>query len=121
LDTRTKIIDIDRAAQLAGPVKLVAGYFDVLTPDHAVRLGELKDGAILVAMVLDPPSPLLSSNARAELAAALSAVDYVVPINGASLEAAVERIRPAQVVREEDADLRRARNLIEHVLRRQQA
>jgi bifunctional ADP-heptose synthase (sugar kinase/adenylyltransferase) len=120
LDTRSKIIDLDRAASIPAPVKLVAGYFDVLTPEHAARFRELKDGATLVAAVLDPPSPLLPSRARAELAAALRAVDYVLALGGASLDDAIARIRPAEVVREEEADLRRAEDLVRHVRRRNQ-
>ena len=121
MDTRTKIIDIERAAAIEGPVKLVAGHFDVLTPQLQARLSELKDAATLLAAVTDPPEPLLSSRARVELAASLTAVDFVVALDGVSLDDAIRRIRPAQVVREEEADLQRARNLIEHVLRRQQA
>jgi len=126
MDTREKIIDLSRAAEIAAarrrqgePVKLVAGYFDVLTPDHVRRFRELADGRVIMAAVLDPPDPLLGPRARAELAAALSMIDYVFPLDGADFEQALEMIQPGEVVREEVADRRRSRALIEHVHRRQ--
>ncbi len=126
MDTREKIIDVARAADIAAarrlqgtPVKLVAGYFDVLTPDHVRRFRELADGRALMAAVLDPPDPLLGPRARAELAAGLSMIDYVFRLDAADFEQALEKIRPGEVVREEIADRKRSRALIEHVHRRQ--
>ena len=72
-----------------------------------------------MAMVLDPPDALLGARARAELAAGLSVIDYVFPLDGANFEQAVEQIQPGEVVREEIADRRRSKGLIEHVHRRQ--
>jgi hypothetical protein len=58
----------------------VIGHFDPLLAAHARRLQELAvPGTILVVAVSDPPDPLLPAGARAELVAALAAVDYVVP------------------------------------------
>jgi hypothetical protein len=126
MDTREKIIDLAKAVDIAAElrrkgerVKLVAGYFDVLTPDHVRRFRELPDGRPLMAMVLDPPDALLGARARAELAAGLSMIDYVFPLDGADFEQAVGRIQPGEVVREEIADRRRSKGLIEHVHRRQ--
>jgi glycerol-3-phosphate cytidylyltransferase-like family protein len=125
MDTRKKIIDLARAAAIAAarrrqgePVKLVAGYFDVLTPDHVRRFRELADGRVIMAAVLDPPDPLLGPRARAELAAGLSMIDYVFPLDSADFEQALEKIQPGEVVHEEIADRRRSRALIEHVHRR---
>jgi hypothetical protein len=122
MDTREKIIDLARAADIAAElrrhgerVKLVAGYFDVLTPDHVRRFRKLADGRPIMAAVLDPPDPLLGSRARAELAAGLSMIDYVFLLDGADFEQAVEKIQPGEVIREEIADGRRSRALIEHV------
>jgi hypothetical protein len=70
-------------------------------------------------VVLDPPEALLGARARAELAAGLSMIDYVFLLDGADFEQAVETIQPGEVVREEIADRRRSRALIEHVHRRQ--
>ena len=126
MDTREKIIDLATAAEIAAarrsqgePVKLVAGYFDVLTPALVRRLRELVDGRALMAAVLNPPDPLLGPRARAELAAGLSVIDYVFPLDSADFEQALEKIQPAEVVREEIADRQRSRALVEHVQRRQ--
>jgi bifunctional ADP-heptose synthase (sugar kinase/adenylyltransferase) len=124
MDTRAKIIDLATAARLRSPgarLKLVAGYFDVLTPALVRRLRSLSDGARLIAVVLDPPKPLLPSQARAELAAALSMIDYVLSPQGQSLEKAIEEIRPDEVVREDLADGKRSQALIEHVHQRQKS
>jgi hypothetical protein len=122
MDTRVKIIDLASAAALpkqGGRLKVVTGYFDVLTPDLVRRLRSLSDGARLIAVVLDPPSPLLPAQARAELAASLGMIDYVLLLPGAGLEMAIEEIRPDEVVREDMADGMRSQTLIEHVHRRQ--
>ena len=122
MDTRAKIIDLASAARLRRPdmrLKLVAGYFDVLTPSLVTRLQSLSDGGLLIAAVVDPPNPLLPSRARAELAAALSVIDYVLLLPDAGLEKALEEIRPDEVVREDMADTKRSQALIEHVHQRQ--
>jgi bifunctional ADP-heptose synthase (sugar kinase/adenylyltransferase) len=122
MDTRSKIIDLASAAKLRSPgvrLKVVAGYFDVLTPDLVRRLRGLSDGGRLIAAVLDPPNPLLPARARAELAASLSMIDYVLSLPGASLEKALKEIRPDEVVREDEAEGQRTQALIEHVQRRQ--
>jgi bifunctional ADP-heptose synthase (sugar kinase/adenylyltransferase) len=128
MDTRTKIVDLPAAAAIAARLrsggarlKLVAGYFDVLTPDEVRRMRSLSDGQQLMIAVLDPPNPLLPARARAELAASLSMVDYVLALPGAGLEQALEQIRPDEVVREEAAGTQRLQALIEHVHRRQRA
>jgi hypothetical protein len=122
MDTRGKIIDLASAARLRRPgvrVKVVTGYFDVLTPDLVRRLQSLSDGGWLIAVVLDPPDQLLPSRARAELAASLSMIDYVISLPDTGLEKALEEIRPDEVVREDMADGKRSQALIEHVHQRQ--
>jgi hypothetical protein len=126
MDTREKIIDLAKAAEIAAGLrgsgarlKLVAAYFDVLTADRVRRLGELADGHPLMVAVLDAPDPLLTARARAELAAALRMVDYVLLLDGTGLEEALGLIQPAEVIGEETADRLRTQALIEHVQRRQ--
>ena len=126
MDTREKIIGLARAVEIAAElrragtgVKLVAGYFDVLTAGYVRRYRELADGRALLVAVLDPPSALLGSRARAELAAGLSMIDYVIPLDGADFDEAQRKIEPDEVVREEAADAERLRALIEHVHQRQ--
>ena len=128
MDTREKIVDASRAAALVAALrsngsalKVVTGYFDVLIAEHSRRLREVADGAdILFAVVLDPPEPVLGARARAELVAALGVVDYVVPSGEAAAQALLSLFTANEIVREESADLLRARRLTEHVQRRNQ-
>lgn len=104
------MVDLERALGLVdgGRTAIVTGYFDPLTAAHARRLGELKSQADhLIAIVLEPPEPLLISTARAELIAALACVDYVVI--GASDMARTD------IFHEEAADLERRADLIARV------
>jgi bifunctional ADP-heptose synthase (sugar kinase/adenylyltransferase) len=128
MDTRKKILSLDEAAAVASTLRaegrrlrLLCGHFDVLTAHHIRRLRGLADGQPLIAAVLDAPKPLLSLSARAELAAALSMIDYVIPMTGDDFDRALEQIQPSEVVREEAADRHRVAALIEHVHRRQRA
>jgi hypothetical protein len=128
MDTRAKIIDLEAAAGIAAGlrrggarIRLAAGYFDVLTPGLVRRFQSLGEGGPVFAAVLDPDAPLLGARARAELAAALRVIDYVFPIADGDLERAIEKIGPDEVIREEAADRRRSRGLIEHVHGRQRA
>lgn len=113
MDTRGKIVDLERARALArgGGLRAVAGYFDVLLAGHARALAGLrKPGVKLLAIVADPPDPVLPAAARAELAASLAAVDYVV----CDPAGAVLSLFP-DAVRLETADLERRRELIARV------
>jgi bifunctional ADP-heptose synthase (sugar kinase/adenylyltransferase) len=126
MDTRSKIIDPERALALtqdlrAKGVKIVTGYFDVIVADHVRRLREIKNGSgMLVVVVLDPPEALLAGRARAELVAALGMVDYVVPADEPAAEELLSHFTASEIVREESADLLRARRLSEHVKIRHQ-
>jgi glycerol-3-phosphate cytidylyltransferase-like family protein len=125
LDTREKIINLTRAAGIAAHLrrggmswKLVTGYFDVLTPDHIRGLNALANCGMLMAIVLDPPDPLLASRARSELAASLRVVDYVILLGSAGLDQAIHELQPDEVIRTETTDQQRSQALIEHVHRR---
>jgi len=127
MDTRTKIIEPDRAISLSGDlrskgVKIVTGYFDVIVAEHVRHLTDIKNGSgTLVVVVLDPPEPILSGRARAELVAALRVVDYVVLGGEQAAEELLSYFSPDEIVREESADLLRFRRLSEHVQRRHQS
>lgn len=100
---------------------LVTGYFDPLTAAHARRLEEI--GALhgaLIAVVREPARPVLPARARAELAAALRVVDYVVISEEPAPPEWIERLAPDAVYREEAADEVRRGDLIEHVQSRHQ-
>ena len=89
MDTRTKILRLDQALEAAAQLRregrrlhLAAGAFDVLQAAHAEFLSGLRfDGDALLVAVYDDASlsqPVLSEQARAQLVAALRAVDYVL-------------------------------------------
>src|ERR1700683_1883467 len=128
MDTRDKIIDCERTAELVGELrgrrvalKVVLGYFDVLSAEHVRRLREIANGAgALFVAVLDPPAPLLDGRARAELVAALGVVDYVVLAGARPAQALLRPFNATEIVREESADLLRTRRLMEHVQHRHQ-
>jgi len=86
LDTRSKIIPLEQArTQLRDKSACwVGGDFDPLLAEHVRKLREqVAPGRLLIVEVTNPARPLLSQQARAELVAALTMVDYVVLGNGA--------------------------------------
>jgi hypothetical protein len=82
---------------------------------------EAADGTPLMAAVLDPPNALLPGRARAELAASLRVVDYVLLPGAGGLDQALAELRPDEVIRSEAAHQRRTKELMEHVHRRNRA
>ena len=125
MDTRTKIVTLEqfRALSLTAPL-VVTGYFDMLRAAHVCEIESLRERTgveALVAAVLPWDEAFLSQRARAEMAAALRMVDYVVIIEANDVPELVEALGPSQVVRLEAADARRNRELIEHVHRRHSA
>ena len=80
------------------------GCFDTLHVGHVRYLeGARREGDVLVVAVNDDASvcglkglgrPLLNENARAELVAALRAVDYVVVFHEPNVEPLLELLRP---------------------------
>jgi rfaE bifunctional protein nucleotidyltransferase chain/domain len=80
------------------------GCFDTLHVGHVRYLeGARREGDVLVVAVNDdasvgglkgPGRPLLNENARAELVAALRAVDYVLLFNEPNVEPLLELLRP---------------------------
>lgn len=108
MDSRSKIVV---PAQLPSGVRVVSGYFDPLLAVHAEWIQGLGGGAPLVVVVKEPAQPILSARARAELVAALRAVDFVV-LDGPEV--------PPAGVRLEDRDADVAAAFVAHVRRRQQ-
>lgn len=99
---------------------VITGHFDPLTAAHARRLAGLQRNFYkIVAIVTNPPEPVLSLSARAELVAALAAVDYVIAAQDNTVAEIVARLKPDEVIHEESADLERTRDLIAHVRERQ--
>ena len=125
MDTRNKIFTTaDAVAALRlrsadSPLTVMTGYFDPLLAAHARRLNELAASAGKLIVVLENPErPILPQRARAELVAALKSVAYVV-LAERSAEEFLSNIPKAGIVREGEADTRRAEDFIRHVLDKQ--
>ena len=118
MDTRSKILTLTAALELPPGLAIASGAFDVLRAEHVRELAALRVRPVLVA-ILPFEKELLPQRARAELVAALRMVDYVVPADSDELDTLIGALQPAQVVRLEASDARRARQLFEHVQRRQ--
>ena len=124
MDTRTKIITPEQACALARGGRLAAlvtGYFDVLLAAHVRELGRLRESrpdVVLLVAIAQPARPLLDCRARAEMVAALTAVDYVVSLEHQQLESVVAAFPPERVVRLEAAHEQRMHELIQHVRQR---
>jgi bifunctional ADP-heptose synthase (sugar kinase/adenylyltransferase) len=121
VDTRTKIVDWETALEKARECRtaVVTGYFDPLLASHATRIEELRAGfKRLIVLLSEPAEPLLDARARAELVAALDAIDYVVLPQARASSVEFERIEEVWVFREETADEARFERLVEHVHRR---
>jgi bifunctional ADP-heptose synthase (sugar kinase/adenylyltransferase) len=129
LDTRTKILDPAGALAAARrlraegkPLKVIIGHFDPVLAGHARRVSAFADGsAAVMAILTDPPRPVLAARARAELVAALAAVNYVVLREDTPLDGLLAGLAPAEVLNAEDDDRKLTRNLIQHVQSRQSA
>ncbi len=123
LDTRDKIITLDQARALAPDLARESVAFvthmEVLQASHIRKLEELAStgSGKLFVILTDPESPWFRMQARAELAAALRVVDYVVPSAGGA-SAALSAIHPNLIVADEEEDRKRTRLLVEHVRRR---
>lgn len=126
MDTRNKIVDWPAAAQLLrrcasgdSARRVVIGYFDPLVASHVRRLSELAAKRGLIVVIANPPQPILPARARAELVAALNAVEHVVVPPEGGLDEVLPMISEHILVREEANDARRATELIERVRNRQ--
>jgi hypothetical protein len=119
MDTRTKILNAEAAPR---GCTVVAGAFDPVLAEDARELAGIRashpDRPLLV-VVLPLPGELLPRRARAELVAALRMVDYVVTADDAAPDAMLSSLEPAYLVRLEEAQAVRKRQLMEHVHRRQ--
>ncbi len=123
MDTRTKILTAEAAPR---GCTVVTGTFDVMLAGDARELAGIRashpDRPLLV-VVLPLPGELLPRRARAELVAALRMVDYVVIADDAASDSAISAmlasLEPAYIVRMEEAQAVRKRQLMEHVHSRQ--
>jgi rfaE bifunctional protein nucleotidyltransferase chain/domain len=108
---RDKIVSREKLAEVLAKEKregrsivFANGCFDTLHAGHVRYLeGARQEGAVLVVGVNADSSvrdlkglgrPILDENARAQLVAALRAVDYVVIFSEPNVEALLEELRP---------------------------
>ena len=122
LDTRTKIRTLDALLdELAGaPWTLAAGRFPALTAEHAAALAAAAvagPGPLVVQLAADAwggPYPL-DERSRAQLVAAVAAVDRVVICDHPTAERLRELGRPAAEI---DIEARIERDIVADVLAR---
>ena len=120
MDTRSKILAGGAEwPRLDRPLAVVTGYFDVLRAEHAREFEQVrKSAATVVAIVLPREGELLPLQARAELVAALRAVDWVACAETAEPAGILATLRPDSLMRLEENDERHWRQLREHVRKR---
>lgn len=130
MDTRTKILPPNRVASelatLSGNGRRVvtaAGWFDVLQAAHCERLAEAKrepDTHLVVFVYSDGPQRqgLLGVSSRAQMAAALAAVDCVVICDEADAASIAARSNLPPPLSIEDA---LPRDIVADVLQKHQA
>jgi hypothetical protein len=119
MDTRTKIVSAEAPPRAC---IVVTGAFDPVLAEDARELAEIRashPGCPLLVVVLPISGELLFGRARAELVAALRMVDYVVTAPDAATDALLATLEPRHLVRLEEAQAVRKRQLMDHVHRRQ--
>jgi glycerol-3-phosphate cytidylyltransferase-like family protein len=97
VDTRQKILAGAVGIRAASDATLVIAYFDVLRREHVRALEQAIHPVIVV--VLEKTDAILPLQARAELAAGLRGVTYVVTAAEAEVAAIVAAVRPAHLLR----------------------
>ena len=120
MDTRTKILTPAALAALdpPRPVLLATGRFDILRVELARDLAAARERTAaqsLVAVVRPVEGELAPLNARAEMAAALRVVDYVLIAEGQALDSLAAVLQPIEIISLEETETHRVRQLIEHV------
>ena len=129
MDTRSKIISLERAGALFSStgeerddVVVARGCFDLLSAEHCRELARARErGKYLVVAVYSDSEPrrtVFSQLARAQMVAALAVVDYVVICDESQTDRVVSPWRPTEVV---EADPASSRDLIGDVLQRYSA
>lgn len=123
IDTRHKIVTPAHAVETAldlrrrgTPVTVVTGLFDVLQSEPVGRIAALAGAGVLMVLVAEDPAAVVPLAARAELAAALRGVDYVVPTANAPALAA--QLHAARVVDYSQEDRAARAELIANVRRK---
>lgn len=125
MDTREKIVPLDKVAALLGTAAWVGvvGLFDPLTAVQACRLAEIakNDGRKLLAIVLQADNALLSADARAALLAALRVVDLVATAEPPQWRCALADGADIQIIEDPEGERARSAEFIQFILDRQQS
>ena len=122
LDTRDKILSLSHASEMARElhrkrtsVVAFVSHLDVLRAVHVRKLEAVCKASDHVFVILtDSPSPLVPLDARAEVAAGLRCVSYVVPAPNGAAEV-LAALSPTTCIYDEEEDRERTRELIAHV------
>ncbi len=134
MDTREKILRLDQALEVLGKlaadgkrIAVAMGWFDVLRSSHTEALAGALGGALsgerpaadVLAVVVFADGgggrTLLDESSRAQLAAALAVVDYVVICDRSEVEGLRSAAGSPVVV---DAEALATGNVVDDVLRR---
>jgi hypothetical protein len=97
---------------------LVLGRFDILRVEAVADLAAARQRTAFgsLAVALRPfEGELVPLAARAEMAAALRVVDYVLLAENEDVETLASSLQPLEIIDMEEADADRTRQLIEHV------
>jgi bifunctional ADP-heptose synthase (sugar kinase/adenylyltransferase) len=118
MDTRSKILTPAAARLLPLPLAVATGYFEILRAGlvRALLAARVEAAeAAIVVVVLPLANGAQDPRARAELAAGLRMVDYVVIAGEEDPRALIESLGPVATVHLEETEARRARELRERV------
>ncbi len=125
MDTREKIVPLDRVASLLGTAAWVGvvGLFDPLSAVQACRLAKIakNSGRKVLAIVLEAPDALLPADARAALLAALRVVDLVATAEPQHWRSALPDGANIQIIEDPEGEKARSAQFIEFVLERQRS
>jgi bifunctional ADP-heptose synthase (sugar kinase/adenylyltransferase) len=99
MNTRDKIVTVatlaerlKHSAKLGEKIALASGRFDLLSREMVEQLQAARKDNVVLVVAIEPhggPDCLLPAEARAELAAGLASVDFVVAASTAEVQAAV--------------------------------
>ena len=121
IDTREKITPAGEIASSDHRTVLVLSRFDVLRAEHCRLLEDIRKEAQRTVAVVSPDSEagncLLDQQSRAQLTAALAAVDQVIICDSETARTVASRLSAEMV----DLEARLKRNLVADVLQRQSA
>lgn len=107
MDTRAKIVSLDELRRRANgrAIRWVRGHFDPMLAEHARLLERRREPDSSLGVIIQKSSAsLLPDRARAELVAALSAVDFVMLETD---EVAAEDLDDVRITEEFSSQVRR--------------